>query len=93
MEHYGRILINELINDIDRVYYNRDDNETFLVGTIPIPNLWTVNDVYDLVFSEIKEIYPDIEDRWTISIVDSDKPYICLIRDDDPDELANIVLN
>jgi hypothetical protein len=89
-------IIETYIYDILSIYCARFDNDTFLEGMVPLdPDFafMDVSTIYNIVMPTLRYFFPDIEDRWALSVSqpNSKESKICLIRDDDPDELAALM--
>lgn len=93
------ITLKDYIYNLGYVYSKRTNDKTFLIGNIELtPSIENQDDaskiyLYDLIMEFLIKDHPGIDDNWTVSIckdTEIKKWYFCLIRDDDPDELAAI---
>ncbi len=82
----------EQIEEMITIYRNKVLEQTFLLGTIRLTNNLPNQQLSELVMSRLVEMFPDINQHWTVSVAIQDEccSYLCLIRDDDIDELSAI---
>lgn len=83
------------IKDLVSIYRQKQPSDTFLRGSLAIPSwiqMKSISEIYKMIMPRLVEVFPEIERRWGVSrdITMDSLAYFCLIRDDDPDELAAI---
>ncbi len=79
------------IEELVSIYRNKLLEQTLLMGTIQLTENLTNQQLSELVMSRLLKIVPDINQRWAVSVAEQNECcYLCLIRDDDIDELEAI---
>lgn len=94
--------MNAALADIMNIYKNGKSDETFLMGTVRVNEAVPANDaefhvfllkLHEIVYAQYRDLFVDSY-RWAFSTCrqeGSTDEYLCMIRDDDLYEVANIV--
>ena len=86
------------IEDLVSIYKQKQQSDTFLRGSLEIPgciNNLSTPEIDQMIMPRLVTIFPEIVEHWALDVVTDLttidlRSYLCLIRDDDPDQLVAI---
>lgn len=86
---HDKCFYNRAIEEMKKIYNERKEDETFLIGTIDVTNMYNNN--YAKFMNNVKNSF-ETKKEWAFStaINENNKEYICMIREDDSYEMKAI---